>query len=86
MYQLIKDIKFKDRPNAFQRNLKEDVRRIRSSQKLLAPADKSTNLYEVKIEQYNKLLTENITKTYKKSTSNEKAKIDSDAKKITDSE
>ena len=48
MYQMITDIKFKDRPNTFQQKLKEDVRRIRSSEKLLIPADKSTNLYEVK--------------------------------------
>ena len=85
MYQMITDIKFKDRPNTFQQKLKEDVRRIRSSEKLLIPADKSTNLYEVGIEQYNKLLTDNVTKTYKKSPTNEKARIDSDAKNITDS-
>ena len=65
MYKMIQDIKFKDRPNAFQQKLKQDLNEIRRSSNLLVPADKSTNLYEVDTENYNKLLFENITKTYK---------------------
>ena len=49
------------------------------------PADKSTNLYEVDTENYNKLLFENITKTYKKSPATAKTQINSEAKRIADS-
>ena len=85
MYKMIQDIKFKDRPNTFKHKLKQEINEIQRSNNLLVPADKSTNLYEVDIENYNKLLFENITKTYKKSPATAKAKINSEAKSIADS-
>ena len=57
---------------------------IRHSNNLLVPADKSMNLYEVDIENYNKLLFENITKTYKNTPATAKVKINSEAKSIAD--
>ena len=46
--------------------LSNDVKNIKKNPKLLIPADKSNNLYELTVEEYNKLLIENISKTYKK--------------------
>ena len=66
IYKLVQNIKFARGLNDFQQKLKRDVREIQSSNKLLVPADKSTNLYELDTLQYNKLLNENITKVYKK--------------------
>ena len=52
--------------------------------KLLIPADKTNNLYEITGEQYNKLLLENISKTYKKTTVSVINAINTEAKAITE--
>ena len=85
MYSIIQKIDFNPRLNDFQQKLRRDYRDINSSNKLLVPADKSTNMYELDVEQYNKLLAENITKSYKKASSNPKNDIDLEAKAIASS-
>ena len=42
------------------------VKNIKKNPKLLIPADKTNNLYELTTDEYNKLLLKNISKTYKK--------------------
>ena len=49
--------------NDFQKKLQSDVQSIQSSNKLFVFADKSTNLYELTGEHYEKLLHGNITQT-----------------------
>ena len=49
------------------KNLKDDVKVINNTKEVLVNVDKSTNTYEMNKNEYNKYLTENITKTYKKS-------------------
>ena len=46
--------------------LRSVVRTIQSSSKLFIPADKSTNLYKMQVQDYKKLLHENITAKYQK--------------------
>ena len=46
--------------------MKQDIKSIRSTDKVLMGADKTTNFYKVKPETYEKLLKENVTKEYKK--------------------
>ena len=41
------------------------MKKIRKSASLLVLADKTINIHEMPLEEYNKLLKENITKTYK---------------------
>ena len=48
--------------------LSNDVKNIKKNPKLLVPADRTNNLYELTTEEYKKLLIENISQTYKKST------------------
>ena len=50
------------------------------SKELLVPADKTNNLYNVTVAQYEKLLENNITKTYRKSDTDAKRKIDIETK------
>ena len=45
-----------------------DMKNIKKNPKLLVPTDKTNNLYELTTEEYNKLLIENISKMYKKTT------------------
>ena len=69
IYEIIRKIEFTDVWNDFQKKLQSDVQSIQSS-------NKSTNLYELTGEHYEKLLHDNITQTYKKANAEEKLKID----------
>ena len=82
MYELIRNIKFRNHLNDFQKRLKKDVKDITSSTCVFVKADKTTNLYKVPKEHYNKLLTDNITATYKKASPDTLSKINMDAQKI----
>ena len=62
--------------------LNEDIKRINSTDKVLIPADKSRNIYQIDKNDYNKFLRENVTKTYKRSTANQVKKINRQSKKI----
>ena len=79
---MIKNIQFKSIKNDFQSKLREDINEIKNSNKIFVPADKSRNIYKMEKEQYNKLLHENITKTYKKINENRINTINKTAKKI----
>ena len=57
--------------------LKIDIGNIKSSSKIFVPADKSRNIYKL-----DKLLTETITKTYKKSSRTKVNKMNYNAKII----
>ena len=63
---LIENIQFRNVPEKFLNKLNEDINKIRSSDKLFVPADKIQNYYEITKENYNKILHDNITKTYEK--------------------
>ena len=48
--------------------IKKDIQKVNSSENVFKFADKTRNLYEASPSTYNKLLTENITKSYKAGT------------------
>ena len=62
--------------------LPDDVRNIGKNRNLLVPADKTNNLYKLTTDEYNKLLTENISKAYKESTLSTMHTINTGAKVI----
>ena len=66
LFDLTKNIKFKDFNNNFQTKLKKDVKDVEKETKLIIKADKTTNHYKVSHEDYSELLQKNITKDYKK--------------------
>ena len=63
LYNMVRNIEFKNAKSSFQQQLQHDVKQ---DSKLLIPADKTINLYRLTTDKYNKLLTENISKNYKK--------------------
>ena len=65
-YDMIRSISFKPVRNDFQKKLTEDMNNIKSSENFLILADKTTNLYEMTPEQCRTILTNNVTKTYRK--------------------
>ena len=62
---MIKNVVFKKVNNSCQTQLSNDVKKIKESDKIFVPADKSRNIYLLSKNDYQKLLTENITKKYK---------------------
>ena len=80
--KLVNLIKFRTNMSNFQKQLNKDIRKIRESTSLLVFADKTSNIYEMPLEEYNKLLKENITKTYKHAPPMLEASINFEAKHI----
>ena len=54
-------------PNDFQVKIKSDNKAIKRSNKFIAPADKSVNMYKMEKNTYERHLSDNISATYKKS-------------------
>ena len=79
---IVRNIKFQENTDEFQRKLKKDIEKIKSSPKVFVPAQKTSNMYELKPEEHSKLLKENITKTYEKAPKNLDHEINFEAKKI----
>ena len=78
---MARSTEFQNRPNLFQQKLTADVNSIRSSPNMLISADKTNHLYEISTENYNKLLLDNITKSYKKAPKTLENNINKEAKK-----
>lgn len=74
MLNIIQSTKFKPVNNNFLNKLSNDVKNIKKDRKLLIPADKTTNFYKLEPTEYETLLQQNITKSYKKA-NNETAQI-----------
>ena len=70
LHKMISNVQFRIVNNDFQTRLKNDIRSIHSSEKVFVFANKTKNIYEMEKSHYEKLLTDNITKTYKQSNNN----------------
>ena len=79
---MIKNLEFKRVNNEFQSNLRNDIRQIRRSNNLFISADKSRNIYKVSKASYERMMHENVTKTYKKCNTNKSNSINFKAKQI----
>ena len=74
----IKALKFRKIRSHFQRRLKDDINTIYNTDTTLTFANKTSNLYKLKKEQYKKMLINSITTTYKKARNNIHNKINTD--------
>ena len=82
LMNVINKLEFRKINDKFQRKLKEDIKKVRESPNMLVFADKSTNVYELKPEDHQKFLQNNITKTYKKASEMIEHEINLEAKEI----
>ena len=78
---MTKNVSFKTVHNNFQDKLRNEMSSIKSSDKAFIFADKTRNLYWYDINSYDKLYTENITKSSKRTDCNAYNKINLQAKK-----
>ena len=82
LLKMVENIEFKTTSNEFLNTLKADMRYIKNSDKLFVSADKTQNFYELTKENYNRILTDNITKNYKKAATNTPNKITKEANEV----
>ena len=69
----------------YKSKLNSDIKnKIKKPYILLIPADKTTNFYTMNPSSYDKLIMENITKTYKKSSDELVEKLDAQSTRIAD--
>ena len=66
LYDMVRNTEFKRASSEFQSNLSKEIKRINEDRLLFIPTDETNKLYKLSKENYNKLLTSNITKLYKK--------------------
>ena len=83
VYDVIKNIKFKQKTNEFQKQFKEKtINKIEECDKLLIKGDKSNNFYETTVEDYDKVVIREIQKDYKKAQKEEFKNVTKQDKKI----
>ena len=79
---MVHNIELRPVRNSFLSKLKDNVKVINNTKEVLVNADKSTYIYKMNKNAYNKYLTDNITKTYKKTNKTKVNRINSESKKI----
>ena len=82
LMESIRNIKFRKIRNTFQEKLKEDIKSIKYPHKTMTFADRTSNMYRLTKEQYDKLIMNSITCTYKKANSNIKKQINKAGKNL----
>ena len=63
---VLKTIKFRLTKTSFQQQLTEDIKIIKNTKATLIFADKTSNVYKVPKEQYERLVSNTMTTSYKK--------------------
>ena len=82
MTDMIENLEFKRVKNESQSNLRNDIRQIPESNNLFVSAGKSRNICKVSIPSCERMMQENVTKTYKKCNTNKFNSINFKAKQI----
>ena len=82
LLELVKNVTFRNVYDNFHDQLNKDIKSIRKSNNVFIFAHKTGNLYETNEENYNKLLHENISKTYRKTANKIYKNINKQAKAI----
>lgn len=82
MLTMTENIQFGNTRCQFLSKLNKDVQHIKQSESLFIPADKTNNYYKLPKEEYHKLLKDNVTSKYKRSTCPQINNINIEAKEI----
>ena len=82
LIELVKNIKFRTVQNQPQKTVKSDIKLNQQISKTLTPADKTSDMYRLAKEEYNKMRRTAIMSTYKKVNGNIKKRINEKRKEI----
>ena len=80
---MINTVSFRKVNDPFLNTVTEGIKKINTSKNVFVFADKTQNIYEVPPSTYTKLLTENITKTYKTENEDITEEINKELKELT---
>ena len=75
-------MKFRSVKNQLQRKVKSGIKLIQQSSKILTPADKTSNMYRLAKEEYNKMRRSAINSTYEKANEKIKKRVNEKGKEI----
>ena len=78
------NIQYRKIDDPFQMELKNEVRNINNSDKVIVFADKSKNIYKIPVEDYQKQVTDSITSDYRKCDPNRVNEVNSEACQLTE--
>ena len=81
-FEMVGSVSFTSHRTMFQRKLAKKKMEIESSEKVFILGDKTSNIYKVSPEQYNKLILENITKDYAQVPESKVREVNLEAKEI----
>ena len=82
LFKLIKKIRFRKRDDHFQDRLKKDIRDLKNSKTIWVRADKSKNIYKIRPDEYQNLLLNKISNSYRLDYNNTLSKINEDTAKF----
>ena len=80
--ELIRNTKFRKIRKTFQENLKEDIKLMKEPNETKRSTYKTSNIYRLTKEQYEQLLMNSITSTYKKANNNIKKQMNMAGKNL----
>jgi hypothetical protein len=80
---MINKVSFRKVNDPFLNTVTEGIKKVNTSKNVFVFADKTQNIYEVPPSTYTKLLTENITKTYKTENEDITEKTNKELKELT---
>ena len=80
--EMVNNVEFTNSRSHFQRKLIKDAKDIRNSKDIYLLADKTRNIYQVSEDSYNKLLLDNVTSKYKKSSQETIDDVNTEARNI----
>ena len=79
---MVEEIKFKYANNPLLSNMKQDISQIKNSDRVIVSADKTRNFYKMDALDYQKILRENVTKSYKLAKEQQLNNIDQETKRM----
>ena len=81
MVEMIKQVEMRNISNPLQNQMREDIKKIKSTPEVIIQADKTANLYLMKPEVYKKHLTDTISQEYRKTDYSTMDRINAEAAK-----
>ena len=64
IFNIMNKIEYRKIASTFQNKLSEDIETINNCDDVIVKADKTSNLYKIKVQDYEKLMQDNITKSF----------------------
>ena len=82
MWDMVKNVKYRKYSNKILNQLEKDLKYINASKNVIVKSDKNRNYYEISVEDYNKIMLNNITPLYRKCNEDEIRNVDKETQDL----